>query len=94
VLAKIDDCAIFADMTQADGSPLPSFITYDAYKKVLTVIVGASQDPVTVNVKTCAYLNDKVTLAKSECKENIIEIYAPLTFSSQYFNFKTEKPLI
>ena len=60
--AKIDDCAVFqGQLVLADGSALPSFITYDIYTKTATVNVGASQAPVTITVKACAYLNDKVT---------------------------------
>ncbi len=63
--AKIDDCAVFqGQLVLADGSALPSFITYDIYTKTATVNVGASQAPVTITVKACAYLNDKVTTAK------------------------------
>lgn len=41
--AKIDDCAVFHDkLVLADGSALPSYITYDVYTKMATVNVGAS----------------------------------------------------
>jgi hypothetical protein len=39
------------------------------------VNVGASQVSVTTTVKVCAYLNDKVTTAKSECKNLSVEIF-------------------
>ena len=76
--AKIDDCAVFhGNLTQHNGAALPSFITYDIYTKTVTVNVGASpaQAPVTITVKVCANLNDKVTTAKSECKDTTIEIF-------------------
>ena len=60
---------------QADGSELPYFINYDIYTKIATVNVGASQAPATITVKACAYLNDKMTQAKSECKETVIELF-------------------
>ncbi len=56
---------------QADGSALPSFITYDIYTKIATVNVTALRAPTTVTVKACAFLQDKVTVAKSECKDDI-----------------------
>ncbi len=60
--AKIDDCAVFqGQLVLADGSALPSFITYDIYTKIATVNVVASQVPELITVKACAYLNDKVT---------------------------------
>ena len=37
--------------------------------------------PVKYTVKSCAYLNDKVTTAKSECKE--IEVFLALTLVSE-----------
>jgi hypothetical protein len=56
-----------------DGSALPSFMTYDVYTKELTIIISASYMPVKYTVKACAYLNDRVTTAKSDCKE--IEVF-------------------
>jgi hypothetical protein len=71
----IDDCAVFqGELVQADGSALPSFITYDIYTKIVTVNVSAFQEPATITVKACAFLNDKMTQAKFECKETVIEL--------------------
>ncbi len=73
--ATIDDCAVFhGELLQADGSSLPSFITYDIYTKKATVNVNASHAPTTVTVRACAFLNDRVTQAKSECKDTVIEL--------------------
>ena len=58
----------------ADGSALPPFITYDVYTKIATVNVVASREPVTLTVKACAYLNDKVTTPKNECRQTVIQI--------------------
>ena len=78
---------------QADGSPIPSYIIYDVYTKIVTVNVGASQAPASITVKACAYLNDKVTTAKSECKETLIEIFYAdsLAFSPATLYFETEQ---
>ncbi len=76
IIAKIDDCAVFIDKPKlSDGSQLPSFITYDVYSHQLKVNVDANHTPSTILVKACAYLNDKVTTAKSECKDIAIVIY-------------------
>ena len=62
IAAKIDDCAVFqGQLVLADGSALPSHITYDIYTKIATVNVSAPQAPVTITVNACANLNDKVT---------------------------------
>jgi hypothetical protein len=42
---------------------------------MVTVNVGASQAPVTITVKACANLDDKMTQAKSECQDTIIKIF-------------------
>ena len=78
---------------QADGSPLPSYITYDKYTQITTVNVGASQAPSSITVKACAYLNDKVTTAKFECKDTLIEIFYAdsLVFTPATLNFETEQ---
>jgi len=56
--------------------------------------VGSFQAPTTITVKACAYLNDKVTTAKSECKEMLIEIFYAnyLAFSPATLYFETELP--
>jgi hypothetical protein len=58
--------------------------------------VGAFQAPSTITVKACAYLNDKMTTAKSECKEMLIEIFYAnsLAFSNATFYFETELPSV
>jgi hypothetical protein len=79
---------------QADGSTLPSYITYDVYSTIATVNVGAaSRSPSTITVKACAYLNDKVTTAKSECKEMLIKIFYAdhLVFTPAILYFETEQ---
>lgn len=76
IFAKIGDCAIFhGKLVLADDSELPSFMAYDVFTKELTVNLGASLTPTKFTVKACAYLNDKVTTAKSECKELEIDLY-------------------
>ena len=78
-----------SELEQADGSPLPSFITYDVLTKLVTINVAASQVPATITVKACAYLNDKVTTAKSECKQTIIKVFSAtsLAFTLAAFSF-------
>ncbi len=55
--------------------------------------MGAAQAPVTITVKACAYLNDKVTAAKSECKETTIEIFyaSSLTWTPTSLSLETEQ---
>jgi hypothetical protein len=94
LVAKIDDCAVFHNkLVLADGSALPSIMTYDVYTKILTVNIAATQTPVTYTVKACANLNDKVTTAKSECKQTLIEIFyaSSLVWSSTSFYYETEQ---
>ncbi len=63
IAAKIGDCAVFQGaLVQANDSALPSFITYDIYTKIATVNVSALQTPITITVKACAFLQDKVTI--------------------------------
>ena len=79
---------------QADGSTLPSYITYDVYSTIATVNVGAaSRSPSTITVKACAYLNDNVTAQKSECNETLIEIFYAdsLAFTPTNLYFETEQ---
>jgi hypothetical protein len=39
--AKIDDCAVFhSNLVLADGSALPSFITYDVYTNLVTIKIS------------------------------------------------------
>jgi hypothetical protein len=72
---------------------LPIFINYDIYTKIATVNVAALQAPVSITVKACASLNDKVTTAKSDCQETLIEIFYAdsLAFSPTTLYFETEE---
>jgi hypothetical protein len=72
IAAKIGDCAVFQGaLVKDDDSALPSFITYDIYTKIATVNVSALHAPITITVKACAFMQDKVTVAKSDCKDDI-----------------------
>jgi hypothetical protein len=72
---------------------LPPFITYDLKTKIATINVATSQAQSSITVKACAYLNDKVTIAKSECKETLIEIFYAdsLAFAPSTLYFETEQ---
>ena len=93
LFATISDCAVFhSPLTLADGSALPSYVTYDRYTHVMTVNVGASQAPATITVKACANLNDRVTTAKLECQTKTVElIYVATSISWSPSTLSMEK---
>jgi hypothetical protein len=57
------------------------------------VNVGANQADITTIVQVCAYLNDKVTQAKSECKSFSIELFkvSVIEFATPTSSYEMEK---
>jgi hypothetical protein len=94
IAATIYDCAISMSLLQADGSALPSYITYNVNTKTVTVNVSTPMASSSVTLKACAKLNDKITVPKTECKETQVEIFSAdsLTFSQTTHYYETEKP--
>ena len=74
--ATIDDCAVFIPLmpTLADGSALPSYVTYSLQSNILTLNIDPSVQATTLTINFTAKLDDRVTLARSNNNQLTIEI--------------------
>jgi len=90
--ATIDDCAVFIPLmpTLADGSALPSYVTYSLQSNILTLNIDPSVVATTLTINFTAKLDDRVTLARSNNNQLTIELIKATSISLTSTNVSVE----